>query len=290
MIDNSTKEQIKAQLSNFCENAGSANKAQVQLQVSGATISKMINGKHQDIADDMWRKMAAKLGMSLVEEWKHAETTPYRVFTWVFNDSQRYANVYGVTCEPGSGKTYTLDRYRTSYPNVFYAKCQRKSSESEMLINILSSMGKKASNRHVHYLLNEVLKVVERVETPVIIIDELEKVPPNTLFAVIDLYNLLEHKCGIVLLGTPNLKERVERGVRLGKMCFNELHSRIGGRFIEVPAPTTKDGAAVVLANGIANQLEINKILNDSHKEDGRAIDLRRVERLVHKEKISKEA
>ena len=220
----------------------------------------------------------------------HADTVPHVAFMQLFSDAQQHSNVYGVVCQPGSGKTYTLDRYRRTYPNVWHVKCKHHTTETELLQDLLRSMGKHHTMRSINALLNEVLKVAERSESPVIIIDEIEKVKHSVLFLIIDMYNILKDKCGIVLIGTPNLKHRIERGVRVGKMCFNELYSRIGGRFIEVPAPTTKDGAAIVRANGITDQFEINTILNDSHAMDNNGVDLRRVERLVHKEKITKEA
>lgn len=289
MIDNATKEQITSHLSKYCDNAGSANKASAQLGISGATISKMLSGKHNDIADDMWRKMSKVLGFKLEEQWQHADTVPHKAFNDLFTDAQLHSSVYGVVCQPGSGKTYTLDRYRRSNPNVWYVKCKRHTSEGELMQDLLRSMGKNPPVRAINGLLAAVLQVVERSESPVIIFDEIEKVKNDTLFLVIDLYNILQYKCGIVLIGTPNLKARIERGVRLNKMCFNELHSRLGGRFIEVPSPTQKDGAAIMRANGIDDQMEINTILNDSHAMDSTGIDLRRVERLVHKEKIIKE-
>jgi len=288
MIDNTTKQTIIQELSNYCVNAGSANKAQASLRISGATISKMLNDKHGDIADDMWRKMANALGIKLDEQWIHADTEPTKALSEIFNDSRKYAETYGIICQPGGGKTHTLNNFRKQNENVFYVKCKRHTSESEMLQELLRSMGKNHTMRSINALLNEVVRIIERLESPVIIIDELEKVPNNTLFNIIDLYNEVEDKCGICLIGTPNLKKRIVDGLQRTKMCYNELYSRLGGRFAEIPSPSRADGAAVLRANGITDLFEINTILNDSCTVDENSIDMRRIKRLVHKENLLK--
>jgi DNA transposition AAA+ family ATPase len=288
MIDNSTKKQIVEHLNKYCSNAGSANKAANQLGISNATISNMQSCKWEAIAEDMWRKMSKALGFKLDEQWRHADTVPFQVFTGLFDDARLHANVYGIVCQPGSGKTYTMDKYRKTNPNIWYVKCQRHTAETTFLHELLKSIGRNNSERRISVLLKMLENLVDKNESPLIIIDEIEKVKNDTLFLIIDLYNLLHNKCGLVLIGTPNLKQRIEKGLTHGHMCYNELYSRLGGRFIEVPAPTDKDGAAVIRANGFTEQLEINTILNDSHVNDERSIDLRRVERLVHKEKLLK--
>jgi DNA transposition AAA+ family ATPase len=284
MIDNSTKEQITAQLNKYCENAGSANKASAQLGISNATISNMQTGKWESMSDDIWRKMGKALKFDLNDVWCHADTDPYLAFAGIFNDARKYANVYGVTCKPGSGKSYTIDRFRQSKPNVWYAKCIKHTSHSQLLQEILRSAGRVSVDKSIAHLLEMLDYIASRRERPVILIDEIEKVKNETMLLIIDLYNRLEGKCGIVLIGTPNLKNRVETAIRYQKIGFNELYSRIGGRFIDVPAPTKKDGVAVIRANGFSGQFEINTILNDSQVDN--SIDLRRVERLVHKEKL----
>ena len=113
-----------------------------------------------------------------------------------------------------------------------------------------------------------------------------EKTKNDILYLTIDLYNTIHRKAGIVYLGTPYFKDRIENGAERGKMCCPEMLSRFGGKFIEAPAANAKDAAMVIRANGISTDIEVTEIVNDSL--DGlKNADLRRVDRLVHKHKIA---
>jgi len=285
MIDNATKVTIKEHLTKYCENAGSDNKAATALSISNAYISHIKRDNWAPISDDMWRKLSAALGIKFDESWRHADTVSYKTLTNIFEDAQHHANVYGIVCSPGSGKTYTLDAYKRSHRNVFVVKCQRHTTERDFLRQILQGMGVTHPIFTITGLLTTVLDRISRLDAPLIIIDEYEKVKNDVMFLFVDIYNELHNKAGIVMVGTPNLRTRIERGVQRGKMCFNEILSRLGGKLIDLPAPTSKDGAAVIRANGIDDTLSIQSIVNES-LDDNNKVDLRRVERLVHKEKL----
>lgn len=290
MIDNTTKEQIRTHLIKFCEVSGSDNKAANKLGVSNAYVSMIKNNKAAALSDDMWRKVAKLLGLNLEEQWSYAGTKPSEALKDMFEDSRIYCNVYGIIVQPGSGKTYMLDRVRLNQPNVFYVKCISEMQTRDMLMEILSSMGKtQFASGNIMTLLRQIENEVERRESPLIVFDEPEKLANKPLYQFIDIYNRLKGKCGIILLGTPNLKMRIESNRKRLKIGFNEIFSRIGLKFIEIPAPDAKDAAAVIRAQGITDQLAITEIINDSIDDIHRGIDLRRVERLVHKYKITKD-
>lgn len=288
MIDNSTKEQIKQELTNYCTNVGSDNKAAKSLGISNAYVSHIKNDKWDGVSDDMWRKISKLLNMNLAEEWIHADTRQALAVSGLFYDAQKYANVYGVTCEPGSGKTHILDRYCKGYKNVFYVKCQRHTTDRIFLASLLKTMGIKNPMNSSAGCLVQLADQIKRLDCPLIIIDEIEKVSNDVLLLFIDIYNVCENKAGIILLGTPNLSHRVEKGVANGKVGFNEILSRVGGKFVAVPAPNRKDAVLVIHNNGITDSIEVNSIINDFGDTD--TYDLRRIKRLVHKIKLSKEA
>lgn len=287
MIDNSTKQQIKEHLINYCTAQGSDNKASKSLGISNAYVSNIRNDKWDMISEDMWRKVAKLLGVNLNEDWNHADTAPYSVVYNCLADAQLYANVYGIIAEPGTCKTHTLDQYARGSKNVFYVKCQRHTTDRWFLQELLKTMGIKSIGGSNH-CLTQLREKVSRLECPLIILDEIEKVDTDVLLLFIDIYNICDGKAGIVLLGTPNLAARIQKGVLTGKVGFNEIMSRLGGRFINVPAPTKNDAIKVMQANGITEQVDVNCILNDF--TDTNSFDLRRVKRLVHKIKLRLQA
>lgn len=283
MIDEQTKEHIKGELAKYVSNIGSQVKAGHALNVSNAYISLILAGKDEQISDDMWRKISKQLGIRLDEKWYHADTVPSKKLMHFFNDARIHGNVFGLYAKPGTGKTDTLDYYFRLQKNVFYVKCERHMTEKGLLQRLLLSMGRPLGAGHVSALLGQIKTQVDKYDCPVIILDEIEKVKPEVMFLFIDLYNLLWKRCGIVLLGTPNLRNRIERGHELGKLGYNEILSRLGGKLIQIPAPNSDDAALVIRSNGITDPSVIQFIINDSQVDGD--IDMRRIERLVHAQK-----
>jgi DNA transposition AAA+ family ATPase len=298
MIDDGIKLQVRERLCRYCDNTGSDNRAARSLGVSNAYISHIKNNNWSPVSDDMWRKLSKLLGLKLDEVWAHADTEPGRVITRFFNDSRLYAQVYGMVCHAGSGKTYTLNNFIASHKNVLCVKCTALMTVRSFYTAILKSMGKTPDSYNLNDIFSQVVRSIIKLENPVLVIDEFETTNDKVFVQFKDLYNELEDRCGIVLLGTPNLKKRVDDGNRRNKMCFNEIFDRVGSRFIEVPAPGLKDVAGIIRANlpaiasakegGITGETDVNAIANDCITEKGE-YSLRRIKRLVHATRLRRE-
>ncbi|MBD5584882.1 MAG: ATP-binding protein, partial [Clostridia bacterium] len=80
MITTDEKKQISEQLRAYCEQKGSQNKAAASLNgVSSATVSKVLAGNWDTIADDMWRSIAGQIGAGkTAEEWQLVPTRAYK--------------------------------------------------------------------------------------------------------------------------------------------------------------------------------------------------------------------
>ena len=281
MIDQRTKETIKSELNKHVAHIGSANKAAATLGISNATISNIQNGKDELISAEMWRKIAAATGMKIEERWQHADIKPFEKLYGFFHNARMHSNVFALVTNPGGGKSYTLDYAREQGKNVYYVKCLRSTTERDFLTDLLRSMGKVPQTHRLNDMLKLLVRELQKAENPVIIVDEFEKVKTELFLLAIDLYNLLEGVCGLVFIGTPNLKNRIENGVGRNKLGYNEFLSRVGGKVIEIPAPTHSDAIKVITANGINDMGVIDHIIADSDDENHR-VDLRRVKRLVH--------
>ena len=95
------KEAIAAQLKIYVESKESRNAAAKSLTgVSAGTISQILNGKWDLIADDMWRTIANQTGYD-PRGWNVVETEGYRRMTQVLTDSQRHSLVMAVVGDAG---------------------------------------------------------------------------------------------------------------------------------------------------------------------------------------------
>ena len=277
MITTDEKKQISEQLRAYCEQKGSQNKAAASLNgVSSATVSKVLAGNWDTIADDMWRSIAGQIGAGkTAEEWQLVPTRAYKTMTFTLESAQRDALVMGVIGEAGSGKTEAIKNYTAGWRNVYHLVCSEYWNRRTFMAKVLQTMGVTYSGNTVADMMDTIVDTLKRKESPLIVLDEADKLSDQVLYFFISLYNQLEGHCGIIMTATRYLKARIEKGLRLNRKGYAEIFSRIGRKFVELPLLNSEDVAAVCVANGITEAKTINSIVDEA---DG---DLRRVKRSV---------
>ena len=144
------------------------------------------------------------------------------------------------------------------------------------LSELLTSLGRDYTGFTVGEMMHEAVRTLKMQESPLLILDEADKLSDQVLYFFITLYNQLEDECGIVLCATNHLCKRIERGIKLNKKGYNEIWSRLGRRCIELKGVSAADITAICEANGITASDAIDNIINDSEG------DLRRVRRKIH--------
>ena len=270
------KQQITELLKAFCDQKGSQNKAANALNgVSAATVSQILNGKTELIADEMWRNIEGQLkGNS--NNWQVVETSDFKRLKRLFKDSQEHANVFGIVGDAGSGKSKAIEIYTQENDNVFALSCSEFWNKKFFLQELLQSMGRDFSGLTVAEMMYEAISQILKKENPLIILDEADKLTDQVLYFFITLYNKLEDKAGIVLIATDHLKKRIERGLKINKKGYKEIYSRIGRKFIELKGVNYTDVTQICQANGITESKSIKLVWDDCEQ------DLRRVKRKIH--------
>ncbi|MCM1234700.1 MAG: ATP-binding protein [Ruminococcus flavefaciens] len=269
------KQQISEQLRAYCEQKGSQNKAATALKVSSATVSKILAGNWETIADEMWRGIAGQINGKSAEGWQLVPTRAYNAMTFALENAQRDALVMAVIGEAGSGKTEAVKTYTAGGRNVYHLVCSEYWNRRTFMAKVLQTMGMAYSGNTVADMMDAIVDTLKRKETPLIILDEADKLSDQVLYFFISLYNQLEDRCGIILTATSYLRARIERGLRLNRKGYAEIYSRIGRKFVELPLHNSEDVAAVCVANGVSDSKTINKIIDEAGG------DLRRVKRSV---------
>lgn len=274
-MTNEQKQQICEQLRAYVEQKGSGNKAAASMNgVSSATVSKVLSGKWDTISDDMWRSIAAQCGHK-AEGWQLVETRAYKAMTFTLENAQRDSLVMAVIGEAGSGKTEAIKNYAAGGRNVYHLVCSEYWNRRTFMAKVLQSMGEIYSGTTVADMMDAIVDTLKRKESPLIVLDEADKLSDQVLYFFISLYNQLEGRCGIIMTATRYLRARIEKGLRLNRKGYAEIYSRIGRKFVELPLHNSEDVAAVCSANGVTDPKTINSIIDEA---DG---DLRRVKRSV---------
>lgn len=270
------KEQIRTALQAFCERKGSQNKAATALKgVSSATVSQVLNGNWDLITDEMWRNIASQIGYDR-QTWNIVETRGYKRMTDLLGDAQANSLVLAVTGDAGSGKSEAVKRYEANHKNVYHLCCSEFWNRKHFMTELLRKMSVEHSGYTVAEMMEEIVSVLKKQDTPLIVLDEADKLSDQVLYFFISLYNALEDHCGIILCATQYLEKRIKRGIRQERKGYREIYSRFGKRFIPLQVVNADDIRMVCLANGIEDESDIESVINDSDN------DLRRVKRRIH--------
>lgn len=279
-ISEELKKQIAIDLRNYINTmaGGSANKASKLLKnVSNGYISLILNEKWEAISDDTWRNLQKQV--SSTTEWRIVETRGYKFLSMLFTDARMHSNTFGIIGNTGYGKTQATELINGE--NVFVVKSNEYFTSRTFLEELLRLMGKSGYGNTSASMMEVIIQHLLRLDAPLIIIDEADKLNDKVLYFFISLYNALEGKCGLIIMATPYLKKRIDDGVHKSKKGYQEIYSRIGRHFLEVPKPSKADIFAIIEANGITDELAKAGIFNKSE------CDLRSVKRLVHATKQS---
>ena len=280
MISNESKSRIQHQLDAHCARYGSQNKAANALKgVSVAVISDIRNGKWDRISDDMWRKLESQLVAS--GEWKIYETNAYSQMSCYLDSCKNDGLVMWVVAPAGTGKSTAAMDFRNKNRNVFILTCSEDMNKTSFVKELAAVIGVKADCLTVRETLAAIVKELVKLDRPVLIFDEADKLTDRVLYFYVSLYNALEDKCGMMLLSTHSIKRRMEHGILRQKKGYDELESRIGRQFVPLVPVTSHEVAEICRVNGLSSQEAITKVTKEASEV---ANDLRRVKRSVYKE------
>lgn len=280
MITHERKQQIQHRLNQHCARYSSQNKAANALKdVSVAVISDIRNGKWERISEDMWRKIDAQLVAK--GQWQIYETTAYQQMTCYLDNCKNAQLVMWVVAPAGTGKSTAAMEFRNNNKNVFILTCSEDMTKSNFIRELASTIGVRTDCLNVRETLAAIVKELVKMDRPVLIFDEADKLTDRVLYFYVSLYNLLEDKCGMMLLSTHSIKRRMELGILRQKKGYDELESRIGRQFVPLREVTSAEVAEICRVNGLQSSTSINKVLKEA---DEVANDLRRVKRSVYKE------
>ncbi|MDR3226819.1 MAG: ATP-binding protein [Prevotellaceae bacterium] len=276
------KNDIKQKLAEYCELKGSQNKAANSLRgVSSATVTQILRNNWDLINDDMWRNIASQIGYDQ-RAWVVVETRGYKRMYNLLSDAQDNALVSAVVGDAGCGKSEAIKSYAARHKQVFNLSCSEYWNRKIFLSELLQCMGVDYTGCTVGEMMYEIISALKKYEGPLVILDEADKLSDQVLYFFISIFNKLEDHCGIMLCATDFLEKRIKKGVRTNRKGYKEIYSRVNKRFVPIQIANSEDIAAVCMANGILDENEITKIIDDSDN------DLRRVKRLVHAVKSRK--
>jgi DNA transposition AAA+ family ATPase len=250
-------------------------------QVSSATISQMLAANWDQISEGMWRKIQSNLRLDL--KWKVAETSNLKEMYHYCESAQKHALAICISDNAGKGKSNGFKFYDRTNKNVIHLECKTSWSKKSFVSQLLITMGVVPVGT-AEEMLEQFNEQVKRMHSPLLILDQADKLKDPQLDLFMEFYNDHEGHLGIILSGVKALEKRIERGRQRSRVGYDELYSRIGSRFISLDPVRQADVSAICEANGVHDD------------DDKRAIyqscvgDLRRVRREIQKIHIDRSA
>lgn len=282
-LTNEQKNEIRDLLQAYVDRFPSQNRAANSLVgVSSGTMSTILNGRYETISDEMFMKIRAQISPKKADDWNLCETMLYKELNTLLADAQQYQNVAWAVSPAGSGKSTTAADYAAKHENAFVISCSEDMKRGDFIRELARTIGVNVADMSLRTALERVTKYLLTLDNPLLIFDEGDKLPDVVFYYFITIYNRLEGHCGIIFISTNYIKRRIECGLSYNKKGYDEIHSRICRKFIELTPANGYEVAAVARANGIDDDKTIKAVVKDAATCN---FDMRRVRREVHKQK-----
>lgn len=278
------KNEVRDMLKTHCNRYPSQNKAAASLHgISAGTISSILNGKYENISDEMFRNIYSQVstphqaaGLQIVE------TTALHEIIAAMQDAQEWQDVTWVVGESGCGKTTAASVYQSSHKEVYTLLCSEDMKKGDFVRELAAVIGVKANGHNIREILSAIIARIIQMDSPLLIFDEGDKLNDLVFHYFITIYNQLKDKAGIIFLSTSYIEKRMESGLKHNKKGYQEINSRIGRKFYKISKNTANDVYAVCVANGIKEDKALENIIQDAASYEN---DMRRVTKKIKIEK-----
>lgn len=202
----------------------------------GETKYKMgRSGEMSEIPDHVFVTIAKLVGHAVeVEFWKHRNTKQFQDLVYELRESKRDGTTRVIIGESGCGKSYSIGRFKQANPvGTHVIKCFRKDTLNDLVRKIETEMRLKSEgsvseriDRVAMALYRQAKRAEREQERPMIIFDESEALTGVTFGMLKTLYDSLNWTCGIVLIGTDDLVDTLERAKQSKRAGMPQFYRR----------------------------------------------------------------
>ena len=157
----------------------------------------------------------------------------------------------GMIADTGMGKTTSLRAY-TMQENVFYVQVDKTMNAKRLLSAILREM-RVSFDGNIHEIMLKIAETLNRVENPLLIIDEAGKLNHAMILYLHDLREYTKANCGILLSGMPYFKTNLVKQSDRQKEGYAEFLRRVN-IWHELRGLSRKEVEFICQDNGITGQ------------------------------------
>jgi DNA transposition AAA+ family ATPase len=296
---------LKKHVDRWVSRLGSQAEVAKRCGISTAALSQWLNDKYGADTGSLAKTIAKGLDYR-ESDWNIATAiTNFKKIEFLFNSCRERRMWMAISNKAGSGKTQTLNYLfdADTTGGVIYLQAEEWSARQFIVALAEKTCGvPKKGYTDISALIRLIADHLNTLEGAMLVIDEADKLKPAAFRCLIPIYNKTEYNTGCLLAGTDNLKKEIQRGVRNSIKGYDEMDSRLGRSYIELPGATKKEVEEICLLNGL-NEDQASKVWNEVDKvkkptkvktingvKESMVFyceDLRRLMRLVQREQIA---
>ena len=240
------------------------NKGYVNILLKEGSDFKYTAGdKTGDIADSYFFALAEFAGVKLKKEyWEMKATNQLYAVLSNLQTAKDHGEANVIVGETGCGKSYSVKLYASKHPrDTFIITVGSSDNLGDLLDKIIDQLrlttGKTKSNKIRSIALW--LKVLKNQGlSPQLIFDEAEYMKQPALCAFKELYDALHSLCSLVLIGTDQLTENIEKLRKRNKAGMPQFYRRIkfGIRILPVIDRSFKDFTENITSRDVKNFIQ----------------------------------
>ena len=213
-----------------------------------AYINGMFTGKHThkagknkvlDIKDKYYISLAKTIGFALEKQyWNTVETSQYIDIRAALASAKVTGRTAMIIGDTGTGKTYTIDEFCQNYPTgtirLTMSSLYTLNDVLNELCDKLKVPAKGSKLSKLQKIAGALKKMQLNKEKPIVILDEAENMGVSLLKMIKGLYDAIKGVCAIVLVGTSELTDKLDRMKEKGKPGMPQFCRRFKAGTIEL--------------------------------------------------------
>jgi len=240
-MDQSTKINITKAVKQYIADTGIsqtelANKAGIRVEYMSHILNQKFNiptgnGKTVTIADKYFNRLKNFIGYNQQPYWEPKPTPQLTAMLAIMNEAREYGYTRIITGETGAGKTYTAQLFLRKYPaDTFVITVGSTDNLNDLIDKIIEKLNitsGKTKSKKLRDIARKLRQLKEDGYHPTIIFDEAEYMKQPALASMKYLFDAINGYAALLLIGTGQLLDNINRLRRKDKPGIPQLYRRI---------------------------------------------------------------
>jgi DNA transposition AAA+ family ATPase len=217
--------------------------------INEAYISNMRNRSFKvgvtEIAPKWFELVANKIEFELIKTlWKTQMTPQTKAMLAILEDAKKFGLTNVIIAPTGSGKTYISELFAKANPqHLFIIKVGSSDNLSDLIDKILDACkipSSKTKSKNIIAIIKFFQKLKFEGHEPMLIFDECEYMKQPTLCMTKELYDGLIKNCALILVGTDELTDKIEKMRKRKKEGIRQFYRRLKFTIRQLPTIDTR--------------------------------------------------